>query len=109
MGQIDSLCRRVSVADLTLMVLVEDFSGSGRGATPGTLSAAINGAPIDSVRRLLDQLVASGALNRAGNNTYEVTPLGAEVLERSVQDWEPEPSQHERREAELARAARIRL
>jgi DNA-binding IclR family transcriptional regulator len=107
MSQLDTLCARMRVVDLTLMVMIEDAVGVNLQPTALSLARAISGAPPATVDRYLGQLCERGALEKV-SSSYRLTPLGAAALERLVDDWEPAASENERREAELARASRTR-
>lgn len=108
LNKIDSICRQLTAADLTLMVIVEDGCGVGMPIQPKTITGMIAGASNEESRRVLDRLVDLGVLDKTPS-TYRVTSMGAEALSREVADWEPSVPEQRRREAEEAAAAQARL
>jgi hypothetical protein len=96
--------------DIIVMTLIERFNHEGV-TRPNALSVAahIKGAPINGVEvvlRRLARLEVLELLPETNNTTdYYVTSLGAEVLERDIEGWQPSSRENARRETYARLAA----
>lgn len=108
MTLLDQRAGQVEIADLVIMSMVEQVCGSGKPCIPQSIHVLIGGLSVDEAAKRLHRLAQLDLLEEQRNSqisTYNVSPLGAELLDRELPGWSPSEREQRRRDNYLRSAA----
>lgn len=102
MALVDDVITQCKQVELIILLMVENIREAGSFANPHELRQLIPSAPASDLRERCERLVGLGALDKT-DNSYRLTYLGVEVLEREVEYFRPGVKETGRRDMEVAR------
>lgn len=108
MTLLDERAGQVEAADLLIMAMVEAAVAANKFCIPESIHVLIGGLSVDEAARRLHRLAQLDLLEEQSNSpvsTYNVSPLGAELLDRELPGWSPSEREQRRRDSFLRSAA----
>jgi hypothetical protein len=106
MGLIDQRAAQVDSADLVILAHVETLRGQNLPATSSAIASLIGGATGGAISSRMARLAKLRLVeaNLGPGVSWQLTQLGAEVMDREVIGWSPSKREQERRDAYLRSA-----
>ena len=107
MTLIDEAARKCDQADLAILAIVETIRDQREPATASAVASLIGGAPVSKVSQRLARLNHYGIVDvtLVGGRSWQLTPLGAELMMREMIGWSPSQREMRRRDYELTLAS----